>query len=56
MRGEDIMGLFGEYVFKVGAPVRDLLVGGFGSLGQFGGQNDLVEVFTVKIPLREVLT
>ena len=43
------MGLFGEYVF------RDLLVGGCGSLGQFGGQNDLVEVFTVKISLREVL-
>ena len=56
MRGENIMGLLREYVFEVGTPVRDLLIGGFGGLGQLGGQGNLAEMFAVKILLREILT
>ena len=29
MRGKNVMGLFGEYVLEVGAPIRDLLIGDF---------------------------
>ena len=56
MGRESIMGLLGEHVFKVGTPIRELLIRGFCSLGKFGGQGDLVEMFAIEILLREVLT
>ena len=56
MGRENIMGLLGEYIFKVGTPIRNRLIGGFSSLGEFGGQGDFVEVFAIEILLREVLT
>ena len=40
------MGLLREHIFEVGTPIRDLLIGNFSSLGQFGGQGDLVEMFS----------
>ena len=55
MGRENIMGLLGEHVFEVRAPIRDLLIRGFCSLGEFGGQGDLVEMFAIEILLREVL-
>ena len=56
MGRENIMGFLRERVFKVGTPIRDRLIGDFSSLGEFGGQGDLVEVFAIEILLREVLT
>ena len=56
MGRENIMGFLREHIFKVGTPIRDRLIGGFSSLGKFGGQGDLVEVFAIEILLREVLT
>ena len=56
MGRENIMGLLGEYIFKVRTPIRDRLIGGFSSLGEFSGQGDFVEVFAIEILLREVLT
>ena len=53
---KDIVGIFREHIFEVGPPIRDFLVGGLRSLGEFGGQGNLVEKFSVEILLREVLT
>ena len=52
---KNIVGCFGEHVFKVGTPIRNLLIGGLCSLGEFSGQGDLVEMFAIEILLREVL-
>ena len=56
MGGKKVMSFLQEYIIKVQAPVQNLLIRDFGSLGQFSGQGDLIEVFTIKICLREVLT
>ena len=53
---KNIVGLFREYVFKVRTPIGNLLIRDFGCLGEFSGQRDFIEMFTVEILLREVLT
>ena len=55
MRRENIMGFLREHVFEIRPPTRDLLIRNLSSLGQFGGQGDLIEMFAVEILLRKVL-
>ena len=56
MKRENIMGFLREHVFEIRTPIRNLLIRDLSGLGQFGGQGDLIEMFTVGILLREVLT
>ena len=53
---KNIVGLLREYIFKVRTPIRNFLIGGLCHLGEFGGQGDLIEMFTIGILLRKVLT
>ena len=55
MRRQNVMGFLREHILEVGTPIRDLLIRDFSSLGQFGGQGDLVEMFAIEILLKEVL-
>ena len=56
VRGKNIVGTFGEYVLEIRTPVGNFLIRSLRCLGEFGGQCNLVEVFTIEILLREVLT
>ena len=49
-------GLLREHVFEIRTPTKNLLIRNLSSLGQFGGQGDLIEMFAVGVLLREVLT
>ena len=56
VRRKEIVGFLGEYIFKIGAPIGDLLFWGFGQLCEFSGYRDFIEMFAIEILLREVLT
>ena len=56
MGREYIVGFLGEHILKIRTPIRDFLIGGFRCLCKFGGQSDLIEMFSIEILLREMLT
>ena len=50
------MDLLRKHIFKIRTPFRNFLIRNFGGLSQFSGQGNLVEVFAIRVRLREVLT
>ena len=53
---KNIVGSLREYILEIRTPIRNLLIRSLRCLGEFGGQRDLIEMFTIGILLREVLT